>query len=150
MKINVFGLGYVGSVSAACLAAGGHEVVGIDIDRNKIDTINRGDSIVIEQDLPELISRTVASGKAAGRCRAASRRRRFAGLRRHAEQREREPVPRSRISRRGANRNDHPDRDEVPRRLHPKHRPSRHGREMHRADPGTSGRARPATGLGCA
>jgi GDP-mannose 6-dehydrogenase len=63
MKINVFGLGYVGSVSAACLAAGGHEVVGIDIDRTKIDTINRGDSIVIEQDLPELISRAVASGK---------------------------------------------------------------------------------------
>jgi GDP-mannose 6-dehydrogenase len=63
MKINVFGLGYVGSVSAACLAAGGHDVLGVDIDRTKVDSINRGASSVVEPGLPELISQGVASGK---------------------------------------------------------------------------------------
>ena len=63
MKINVYGLGYVGSVSAACLANAGHDVVGIDIDRNKVDSINRGVSTVVEPGLEELIATTTASGK---------------------------------------------------------------------------------------
>lgn len=63
MRINVYGLGYVGSVSAACLAADGHDVLGVDIDRAKVDSINRGVSSVVEPGLPDLINRGVACNK---------------------------------------------------------------------------------------
>jgi GDP-mannose 6-dehydrogenase len=63
MRINVYGLGYVGSVSAACFAAAGHEVLGIDVDGTKVDGVNRGHSSVVEPGLEELIANTVASGK---------------------------------------------------------------------------------------
>src|SRR4029453_7649218 len=63
MRINVFGLGYVGSVSAACLAAGGHDVLGMDVDAAKVDSINRGTSSVVEPGLSELINRSVVSGR---------------------------------------------------------------------------------------
>src|SRR5262249_33175694 len=63
VRINIFGLGYVGSVSAACLAADGHEVLGIDIDQMKVDTINAGSSPVVEPGLPELIAHAVTSGR---------------------------------------------------------------------------------------
>jgi GDP-mannose 6-dehydrogenase len=63
MRINIYGLGYVGSVTAACLAADGHVVVGIDIDRLKVDSVNRGQSAVVEPGLAELIEQGVASGR---------------------------------------------------------------------------------------
>lgn len=63
MKINIYGLGYVGSVSAACFAAEGHSVVGIDVDRLKVDCINRGTSAVVEPGLEELIGAGVSSGR---------------------------------------------------------------------------------------
>jgi len=63
VKVSVYGLGYVGSVSAACLAADGHEVLGIDIDRTKVDSINAGISPVVEPGLSELIRRGAASGR---------------------------------------------------------------------------------------
>src|SRR5262245_46654890 len=63
MKLNIYGLGYVGSVSAACLAAEGHDVLGVDIDRLKVDSINRGTSAVVEPGLSELINSAVATGR---------------------------------------------------------------------------------------
>ena len=63
MKISIFGLGYVGSVSAACLADAGHDVLGVDVDEKKVANINAGLSPVLEPGLPELIADVVRSGK---------------------------------------------------------------------------------------
>jgi len=62
MKIAVFGLGYVGCVSAASFAAGGHEVVGVDANADKVALVNAGRSPVVEPGLEELIGRSVTSG----------------------------------------------------------------------------------------
>jgi GDP-mannose 6-dehydrogenase len=62
MKISVFGLGYVGCVSAACLAARGHEVVGVDVNPAKVEMIGRGQAPVVEERIGELTAEVVASG----------------------------------------------------------------------------------------
>lgn len=63
MKISIFGLGYVGTVSAACLAEQGHNVVGVDVSTTKVDIINGGTSPVIEEAIDELIARGVQQGR---------------------------------------------------------------------------------------
>ena len=63
MRISVFGLGYVGAVSAACLAADGHTVVGVDTNQVKVDLLNQGRAPVIEAGLGELIEQGVRAGR---------------------------------------------------------------------------------------
>ena len=63
MRIAVFGLGYVGSVSAACLARDGHEVIGVDVDRGKVDRVNAGDAPVEEPGLSELLEQQTREGR---------------------------------------------------------------------------------------
>ncbi|MDZ7337753.1 MAG: nucleotide sugar dehydrogenase [candidate division KSB1 bacterium] len=63
MRISVFGLGYVGCVSAGCFAEDGHAVVGVDKNRLKVDLINAGRSPIVEKDIDEIIRKAVAEGR---------------------------------------------------------------------------------------
>jgi GDP-mannose 6-dehydrogenase len=63
LKVSVFGLGYVGTVSAGCLAQSGHEVVGVDPVPTKVDLINQGQSPIIEAEISEIIAASVKSGR---------------------------------------------------------------------------------------
>lgn len=62
-RISVFGIGYVGVVSAACLAKDGHQVIAVDVDPGKIKAINDGLSPIVENGLNELIRDVVAAGR---------------------------------------------------------------------------------------
>jgi GDP-mannose 6-dehydrogenase len=63
MKISIFGIGYVGCVSAACFAHAGHDVTGVDVNPTKVDIINSGKSPIVEPQMSELIHDVVKSGK---------------------------------------------------------------------------------------
>ena len=63
MRISVFGLGYVGAVSMACLARDGHQVVGVDVDPLKLDLIRSGRSPIVEEGVQELTKEVVDSGR---------------------------------------------------------------------------------------
>ncbi|GAB4432238.1 MAG: nucleotide sugar dehydrogenase [Anaerolineae bacterium] len=63
MRIAIFGLGYVGCVSAACFAREGHEVIGVDVNPLKVNMINAGQSPIIETGVDELIHQAVTAGR---------------------------------------------------------------------------------------
>lgn len=62
-RISVFGLGYVGCVSAACFAKEGHEVVGVDVNQSKVDMINQGISTIVEHGIGDLVAEMRRSGR---------------------------------------------------------------------------------------
>ena len=94
VKLSVFGLGYVGCVSAACLADAGNEVIGVDVNPTKVEIINAGQkSDRRRRRLNELIAKVVKAGRLAGDdgFRACDPRfRSVAGVRGHAQQSERQ------------------------------------------------------------
>ena len=63
MKLSVFGLGYVGCVSAACFAKEGHTVIGVDVNANKAEMINAGDSPIVEEGIGPLLKEVVKANR---------------------------------------------------------------------------------------
>src|SRR5262245_51416031 len=62
MRVAVFGLGYVGSVTAACLAKNGHRVIGVDVSDDKVGMINAAQPPIIEPGLGDLLRAVVSTG----------------------------------------------------------------------------------------
>ncbi len=62
MNISIFGLGYVGCVSIGCLAANSHKIIGVDINKHKVNLINKGKPTIIEAGIDELISKGSKNG----------------------------------------------------------------------------------------
>lgn len=63
MTVSVFGLGYVGCVSAACIAGEGHAVIGVDVSKSKVDQIAAGKSTIVEEGIADLVASVVATGR---------------------------------------------------------------------------------------
>jgi GDP-mannose 6-dehydrogenase len=63
VKVSVFGLGYVGAVTAACLARDGHDVIGVDVNNRKVEMVLKGSSPFVEPGLEQVISDAVAQGR---------------------------------------------------------------------------------------
>src|SRR6185436_18404133 len=63
MRLSVFGLGYVGCVSAACFAKEEHTVIGVDVNATKVAIINGGNSPIVETGISDLISAMVQAGR---------------------------------------------------------------------------------------
>src|SRR5262245_39956177 len=62
MRISIFGLGYVGAVMAGCLTQQGHQVVGVDVSSQKVETLNRGEAPIIEPGLEDLLRQANLQG----------------------------------------------------------------------------------------
>src|SRR5271168_1902541 len=63
MKVSIFGLGYVGTVSAGCFAKDGHSVIGVDPVPAKLDLVSKGFSPIVEAEIGEIIAEVVKSGR---------------------------------------------------------------------------------------
>src|SRR5687768_7622969 len=63
LAISVFGLGYVGCVSAACFAREGHEVVGVDVSESKVEMVNSGRSTIVEDGIADLVRDVHGAGR---------------------------------------------------------------------------------------
>jgi len=63
MKISIFGLGYVGLVNAVCLSQEGHEIIGVDVNPQKIRMVNEGTSPITEDKVEEILKTQVAKGR---------------------------------------------------------------------------------------
>jgi GDP-mannose 6-dehydrogenase len=63
LTISVFGLGYVGCVSAACFAKEGHSVIGVDVEASKVDLVNRGVATIVEHGISELVAEMHGAGR---------------------------------------------------------------------------------------
>jgi len=63
MRISIFGLGYVGAVTAGCLAEQGYDVVGVDVSLPKVESLNRGEAPIIEPGLEDLLKRAKQRGR---------------------------------------------------------------------------------------
>src|SRR5215831_4597651 len=63
MRVSVFGLGYVGAVSLACLARDGHQVIGVDVDKGKLDLLRKGQSPIVEEGIQELTKQVVDAAR---------------------------------------------------------------------------------------
>jgi len=63
MRVSIFGLGYVGCVTAACLAKAGHQVIGVDINPDKVAMVNGGISPLVEPGLGELLAEVTPAGR---------------------------------------------------------------------------------------
>lgn len=71
-KVAVFGMGYVGCVTAACLSQDGHSVIGVDVDADKVAEVNAGKAPISERGLDDLLGAQVASGKLRATCDSAA------------------------------------------------------------------------------
>ena len=63
MKISIFGLGYVGLVNAVCLAQEGHEIIGVDVNLQKVRMVNEGISPITEDQVEDILKAQVAKGR---------------------------------------------------------------------------------------
>ena len=63
MKVSIFGLGYVGTVCAACLADLGHEVTGVDVNPTKVKLLNDGVAPIVEAEIADLVASHAQSGR---------------------------------------------------------------------------------------